>query len=76
MADELVAKGAFVHITSTLGTKAKPLPFVETGHAITDALVLILPFYVFVEAWSRSRGHNPDAPANLKKVTETRSVQN
>lgn len=72
MADELVAKGAFVHITSTLSARAKPLPLVETGHPITDALTLVLPFYVFVEAWSRSRGHNPDAPAHLKKVTETR----
>ncbi|CDN57658.1 Glutamine--fructose-6-phosphate transaminase (Isomerizing) (plasmid) [Neorhizobium galegae bv. officinalis bv. officinalis str. HAMBI 1141] len=72
VADDLVSKGAFVHITSPLSARAKPLPFVETGHPITDALALILPFYVFVEAWSRSRGHNPDAPANLKKVTETR----
>lgn len=71
VADELVAKGAFVHITSPLSARAKPLPFVETGHPITDALTLILPFYVFVEAWSRSRGHNPDAPANLQKVTQT-----
>lgn len=72
VADELVAKGAFVHITSQLTARAKPLPFVATGHPITDSLALILPFYVFVEAWSRARGRNPDAPANLKKVTETR----
>ncbi|UXN57678.1 SIS domain-containing protein [Phyllobacterium zundukense] len=72
VADELVAKGARVLITSPLAATAKPLPFVETGHPITDALALILPFYGFVEAWSRSRGRNPDAPANLTKVTETR----
>ncbi|MFA1674222.1 SIS domain-containing protein [Rhizobium mongolense] len=72
IADALSAKGAIVHITSARATRAKPLPFVETGHPITDALALVLPFYVFVEAWSRSRGHNPDAPAHLKKVTETR----
>ncbi|MDK1492432.1 SIS domain-containing protein [Sinorhizobium sp. 7-81] len=71
-ADSMSAKGAVVHVTSARAQKAKRLPFVETGHSITDALALILPFYGFVEAWSRSRGLNPDAPASLKKVTETR----
>ncbi|MBZ9994145.1 SIS domain-containing protein [Mesorhizobium sp. BH1-1-4] len=71
-ADALHAMGAIVHTTSARATNAKRLPFVETGHPITDALVLVLPFYGFVEAWSRARGNNPDAPANLKKVTETR----
>ncbi|NRP72199.1 Glutamine--fructose-6-phosphate aminotransferase [isomerizing] [Ensifer psoraleae] len=71
-ADSMSAKGAVVHVTSARAQKAKRLPFVETGHPITDALALILPFYGFVEAWSRSRGLNPDAPASLKKVTETR----
>jgi glucosamine--fructose-6-phosphate aminotransferase (isomerizing) len=50
---------------------ARRLPFVATGHPITDALTLILPFYGFVEAWSRAKGFNPDAPVALKKVTET-----
>ncbi len=72
IADGMSAKGAVVHATSARAQKAKRLPFVETGHPITDALALILPFYGFVEAWSRSRGLNPDAPASLKKVTETR----
>ncbi|MCM5693538.1 SIS domain-containing protein [Sinorhizobium meliloti] len=72
IADGMSAKGAVVHVTSARAGKAKRLPFVETGHPLTDALALILPFYGFVEAWSRSRGLNPDAPENLKKVTETR----
>jgi glucosamine--fructose-6-phosphate aminotransferase (isomerizing) len=72
IADGMSAKGAVVHVTSARARNAKRLPFVETGHPLTDALALILPFYGFVEAWSRSRGLNPDAPASLKKVTETR----
>ena len=72
IADGMSAKGAVVHATSARATKAKRLPFVETGHPLTDALALILPFYGFVEAWSRSRGLDPDAPASLNKVTETR----
>ncbi|AJD43643.1 sugar isomerase protein (plasmid) [Rhizobium gallicum bv. gallicum R602sp] len=72
VADSLKAKGAIVRVTSTRAEKAKSLPSIETGHPLTDALSLILPFYGFVEAWSRARGQNPDAPAHLKKVTETK----
>ena len=70
--DGLGSKGALAFVTSSDAKVAKILPFIETGHPITDALALILPFYGFVEAWSRSRGLNPDAPAALNKVTETR----
>ena len=72
IADSLVGKGALAFATSTRAGKATELPFVATGHPLTDALCLILPFYGFVEAWSRTRGYDPDAPAALKKVTETK----
>lgn len=71
-ADGLAEKGALAFATSTKTRKAAELPFVATGHPLTDALCLILPFYGFVEAWSRTRGFNPDAPEALKKVTETK----
>ena len=71
IADGLAAKGASVFATSSGVKQAKTLPFVATGHPITDALTLILPFYGFVESWSRARGFNPDQPPALKKVTET-----
>jgi glucosamine--fructose-6-phosphate aminotransferase (isomerizing) len=70
--DGLSAKGALAFVTSDQAKATKTLPFVATGHPITDALALIIPFYGFVESWSRSRGLNPDAPVALKKVTETR----
>ncbi|AYM60974.1 SIS domain-containing protein [Agrobacterium fabrum] len=69
--DSLAAKGALAFATSDKANEARRLPFVATGHPITDALTLILPFYGFVEDWSRSKGFNPDAPLALKKVTET-----
>lgn len=72
MADGLAEKGAYACVTSAGAVAAKKLPFVATGHPITDALALIVPFYGFVEAWSRARGLDPDKPVNLKKVTETR----
>ena len=67
----LAGKGALAFATSDNVKAARKLPFVATGHPITDALALILPFYGFVEAWSRAKGFNPDAPVALKKVTET-----
>jgi glucosamine--fructose-6-phosphate aminotransferase (isomerizing) len=71
-ADALAAKGAAVSVTSRLAKAANPLPHVATGHPLTDALALIVPFYGFVEAFARHRGLDPDQPRNLRKVTETR----
>jgi glucosamine--fructose-6-phosphate aminotransferase (isomerizing) len=70
-ADELAAGGAAVHVTSRGVKKAHQLKFVDTGHALTDALALIVPFYGFVEKLARDRGLDPDQPVRLKKVTET-----
>jgi glucosamine--fructose-6-phosphate aminotransferase (isomerizing) len=71
MADKLAAQGALTFVTSAQASAARPLPFAVSGHELTDALVLIVSFYGFVEALSRRRGFNPDQPPNLKKVTET-----
>lgn len=69
--DGLAAKGALAFVTSDRAKTAHKLPFTATGHPITDALALIVPFYGFVESWSRAKGFNPDAPEALNKVTET-----
>lgn len=69
--DDLCERGGDVYATSTNSAKAKQLPFVATGHPLTDPLLLIVSFYSFVEKLSRLRGFNPDEPLNLKKVTET-----
>lgn len=71
-ASGLVGKNANVYMTSDKGRGATILPFVETGHPLTDALALIVPYYGMVEMLSRARGFDPDKPAALKKVTETR----
>jgi glucosamine--fructose-6-phosphate aminotransferase (isomerizing) len=70
--DGIAEKGALAFVTSEDAAIAKALPAIRTGHPLTDALALIIPFYSFVEAFSRARGLNPDAPVALKKVTETR----
>lgn len=49
---------------------AMSLPVVRAAPALEPVLML-LSFYRMAEALSRARGHDPDAPPNLKKVTET-----
>ncbi|MGP2491017.1 SIS domain-containing protein [Mesorhizobium sp. PUT5] len=70
-ADSLAGKGAAAFATSALVKAARSLPHAETGHPLTDPLALVVSFYAFVEAFARRRGVDPDAPPNLKKVTET-----
>lgn len=71
-ADGLAGKGASAFVTADAKGKARALPFVATGHPLTDPLPLIVSFYAFVEAYARSRGLDPDTPPFLNKVTETR----
>jgi glutamine---fructose-6-phosphate transaminase (isomerizing) len=71
IADRLASQGANVFTTSDRVKQATALPYVATGHPITDALTLIVTFYAFVEMLSRHRGFDPDHPPHLRKVTET-----
>ena len=71
IAAKFAGEGADVFITSDLGASAIRLPFVSTGHPLTDPLLLIVSFYVFIEQLARRKGINPDSPPNLRKVTET-----
>ncbi|PLW77539.1 SIS domain-containing protein [Cohaesibacter celericrescens] len=68
----LTSKNPHCYVSSDKAGDAVRLPFVATGHPLTDALALIVPFYGFVEALSVRRGYDPDKPAALKKVTVTR----
>lgn len=43
----------------------------DTGHAALDPLSMLLGFYAFAERVARARGHDPDRPSLLRKVTET-----
>ncbi len=71
IADEIAAKGAQVFATTDRVARAKPIEHIRTGHALTDALSLIVSFYTMVDQVAASRGVNPDMPRHLKKVTET-----
>lgn len=47
------------------------LRFSETGHRLLDPLAMLLSFYRLAERVARARGHDPDRPSLLRKVTET-----
>jgi glutamine---fructose-6-phosphate transaminase (isomerizing) len=67
----LAAQGGKVFASSTAATGAELLPFVATGHSLTDPLALIVSFYAFIERLARQRGFNPDSPPDLSKITKT-----
>jgi glucosamine--fructose-6-phosphate aminotransferase (isomerizing) len=71
IADRLAGQGARVFATTTLAANARVLPAPDTGHPITNALALVVPFYALAEALSRHLGNDPDRPPHLNKVTET-----
>ena len=68
---KIAAQGANVFVAGPEGGEFRSLPYVSTGHSLTDALARIASFYAFVEKLSRHRGLDPDKPAHLRKVTET-----
>ncbi len=70
-ADQLVAMGANVFVTSDHPSAATALPHVRTGHPLTDPITLAVSFYAMVERVAFERGINPDTPRHLRKVTET-----
>lgn len=70
--DRLAARGADVFATSAEVRQARKLSFAHTGHVLTEPLSLVVSFYSFIEMLARRRGLDPDRPAHLKKVTETK----
>jgi glutamine---fructose-6-phosphate transaminase (isomerizing) len=47
------------------------LPFTATGQPLLDPLAMLLSFYGLAERVARARGHDPDHPSLLRKITET-----
>ncbi len=71
-AERLAAAGGRV-FTVAAGDAARDgdLPSAPTGHPLLDPLPMLLGFYGFAEKLARARGHDPDRPSHLRKVTET-----
>lgn len=47
------------------------LPAKPTRHPLLDPLPMLTSFYGLAEEVARARGHDPDRPSRLRKVTET-----
>ena len=69
--DRMRQAGADVFCVQDDPSGAGALRYVKSGHALTDPISIITSFYLLVEAVARARGHDPDNPHNLEKVTET-----
>lgn len=69
--DRLAAMGAPVLALSSLDLPCPTVQVPETGCGWLDPVVGLLAWYRLIEAVARARGHDPDRPANLRKVTET-----
>lgn len=69
--ERLEALGAKLWVAQDGPAASGRLPCVSAGHPLLDPLPMLLSFYGLAEATARARGHDPDAPSRLRKVTET-----
>lgn len=67
LAQEFRGRGAQVWLASAHGD----LPLVAAPHPACAPLITIQSFYRALNALALRRGHNPDVPPHLNKVTET-----
>jgi glucosamine--fructose-6-phosphate aminotransferase (isomerizing) len=71
LAEEMRQRGARVLLAAPAGTPGSDLPIIETASIELDPISAVQSFYPMVEALSRARGHDPDKPRHLAKVTRT-----
>ena len=67
VADEFAARGAQVWLAGADGC----LPVAAAPHPLCAPLLTVQSFYRAINALALRRGHNPDLPPHLNKVTET-----
>jgi glucosamine--fructose-6-phosphate aminotransferase (isomerizing) len=70
LATELAARGADVLLAGAAAAGATILPS-EGAHPAIEPLLFAQSFYRMANALSLARGHDPDRPPHLHKVTET-----
>lgn len=71
VAEEFRKRGAPVWLASPGAQGAGALPLPTSPHPACTPLLTVQAFYGAVNALSVARGHNPDVPPHLNKVTET-----
>jgi len=70
LAGELAAQGADVLLAGARLARTTELA-TEAAHPVIEPLLFAQSFYRMANALALARGHNPDAPPHLSKVTET-----
>ena len=69
--DRLKLTGGRVFVAGEATATTRGLPFSPSGSPLLDPLAMQLSFYGLAEKVARGRGHDPDRPTRLRKVTET-----
>ncbi|MCY7316219.1 MAG: SIS domain-containing protein [Rubrivivax sp.] len=72
LADAMRQRGARVLLAAPAGTAGAELHLIEAADEQLDPVSAVQSFYPLVEALARARGHDPDQPRHLAKVTRTR----
>lgn len=74
--ENLRGKGGHLLVASSEASALElahtPLPLPTKLHPVLDSVLLAQAFYPFAAQLAVARGHNPDAPRHLSKVTRTR----
>jgi glucosamine--fructose-6-phosphate aminotransferase (isomerizing) len=70
LAGELAGQGARVLLAGASVPHTTVLPTTVT-HAVIEPMLLVQTFYRMANALALARGHDPDQPPHLNKVTET-----
>lgn len=71
LAQAMRTRGARVLLAAPRGTPGAALELAQAPVVELDPVCAIQSFYPMVEALARARGHDPDSPPHLKKVTRT-----
>jgi glucosamine--fructose-6-phosphate aminotransferase (isomerizing) len=75
LAEAFRARGATVWVAAKQGDSSAgtggTLPLAQAPHPACAPLLTIQSFYRAINALALRRGHNPDAPPHLNKITET-----
>ncbi|HEX7915269.1 MAG TPA: iron dicitrate transport regulator FecR, partial [Rudaea sp.] len=71
VADEFASRGVKVWVTSSDSAQPHRLPVAAAPHPVCAPLIAVQGFYKAANALSIARGHNPDVPPHLNKVTRT-----
>jgi glucosamine--fructose-6-phosphate aminotransferase (isomerizing) len=71
LAETLIAAGQTCLVVSAGDLGGIRLPLPPPLHPLLDPIVAIQAFYPFAAALAEARGHDPDRPRGLRKVTRT-----